>query len=164
MNPVPAKRLGQVGQLHPVSQVGLVGAEALDHLVVRQPRERRAHLDALRLGDDARVQRLDHVDDVLLVDERHLHVELRELEPAFGGGPFVTEAPDDLVVAVLAGHHQHLLQLLRRLREGVERARPVRDGTRKSRAPSGVLRVRSGVSTSTNPSASMCSRMSRLIV
>ena len=50
-----------------------------------------------------RVERLDHADDVLLVDERHLDVELRELEAAVGPRRLVAQAPDDLVVAVLAG-------------------------------------------------------------
>ena len=55
------------------------------------------------------------------VDERHLQVELRELELAVGAQVFVAEATDDLEVPVLTGDHQHLLQLLRRLRQCVER-------------------------------------------
>ena len=37
-----------------------------------------------------------------------------------------------------------------------------RDGTRKSRAPSGVDRVSVGVSTSTKPAASMAARMAEI--
>ena len=40
------------------------------------------------------------------------------------GARLVAQAADDLVVAVLPAHHQELLQLLRRLRQRVERARP----------------------------------------
>ena len=71
-----------------------------------------------------RVQRLDQRDQVLLGDERHLHVELSELEPSVGARSLVAQAPHDLVVAVLAAHHEQLLELLRRLRQRVERARP----------------------------------------
>ena len=47
-----------------------------------------------------------------------------ELEPPVGAGRLVAEASHDLVVAVLAAHHQELLQLLRRLRQREEGARP----------------------------------------
>jgi hypothetical protein len=48
-----------------------------------------------------------------------------------------SRALDDLVVAVEACDHQHLLEELRRLRQRVEHPRWIRDGTKFAR-PSGV--------------------------
>ena len=47
---------------------------------------------------------------------------MRELELTVGAQILVPEAPNDLVVAVLAGDHEQLLELLGRLRQRVERA------------------------------------------
>ena len=91
---------------------------------------------------------LHRADDVLVLDERHLDVELGELGLAGGPEVFIPEAAGDLEVAVEPGDHQHLLVELGRLRERIEVAGWTRLGTRKSRAPSGVLRPRMGVSTS----------------
>ena len=67
---------------------------------------------------------LDHSEDILLFDEGHLEVELVELAGGtVGAGVFVAEAGRDLEVAVEAGHHQQLLELLRCLRQRVEVAR-----------------------------------------
>ena len=52
-------------------------------------------------------------DDILLVDEGHLHVDLRELGLAVGSQVFVTETLDDLKIAVEARYHQKLLERLR---------------------------------------------------
>ena len=64
-----------------------------------------------------------HVDHVVLVDERHLEVELGELRLAVGARVLVAEAAGDLVVALEAADHQQLLEQLRRLGQRVERAR-----------------------------------------
>ena len=60
---------------------------------------------------------------VVLVDEAHLEVELGELGLAVAAQVLVAEAAGDLEVAVDAGDHQQLLELLRALRQGVDRAR-----------------------------------------
>ena len=49
---------------------------------------------------------------------------------AVGAQVLVAETARDLVVAVHAGHHQQLLEQLRRLRQGVELAGCTRLGTR----------------------------------
>ena len=67
-------------------------------------------------------QPVDHADDVFGVDERHFHVELRELRLPVGPQVFVAEAAGDLHIAVVAGDHQNLLVELRRLRQRVKRA------------------------------------------
>ena len=60
---------------------------------------------------------------VVLVDEAHLEVELGELGLAVAAQVLVAEAAGDLEVAVDAGDHQQLLELLRALRQGVDAAR-----------------------------------------
>ena len=62
------------------------------------------------------------LDDVVLLDEAHLDVELRELGLAVGARVLVAEAAGDLVVALVAAHHQQLLEELRRLRQRVPAA------------------------------------------
>ena len=69
---------------------------------------------------DHRLHRPQHI---VLLDEAHLDVELVELaRQAVGARILVAEARRDLEVAIEAGHHQELLVLLRRLRQGVELA------------------------------------------
>ena len=60
---------------------------------------------------------------VLLGDEAHLHVHLGKFGLAVGAQVLVAEAARHLIVAVDAAHHQKLLEDLRRLGQGVERAR-----------------------------------------
>ena len=71
-----------------------------------------------------------HRDDVVLLHERHLDVDLRELRLAVGALVLVAEAARDLHVAPEAADHQNLLEDLRRLRQRVERAGVHRGGTR----------------------------------
>ena len=67
--------------------------------------------------------RLDRGEDVVLLDEAHLDVELVELaRRAVGARVLVAEARRDLEIAVEAGDHDQLLELLRRLRQRVELA------------------------------------------
>lgn len=64
---------------------------------------------------------------------------------------FVTEAFNDLVVAVKACAHQHLFEELRRLRQSIEVAVVNTRGNQIVAAPSGVLLVSIGVSMSMKP-------------
>ncbi len=61
-----------------------------------------------------------NVANIELIEKRRLDVDLRELGLAIGAKVLVAEAFDDLIVAVEARHHQHLLEQLRRLRQRVE--------------------------------------------
>ena len=119
-----AQQVRKVRQLHGVAYVRLVGAEAAHGLVVGEARE---GLDLAQVGPDVRRQRreqlLHQLQHVLFVDEAHLEVELGELRLAVGAQVLVAEAAGDLEVALEAGHHQQLLELLRRLGQGVEAAR-----------------------------------------
>ena len=80
----------------------------------------RSPVDGLGGGEHGVADRGQHV---VLGDEAHLGVELHELVLAVGAQVLVAQAAGDLVVAVDAGHHQQLLEQLRRLRQGVERPR-----------------------------------------
>ena len=79
-------------------------------------------LDAEHVLPQRDDQALDHVLDDLLVDERHLDVDLRELGLAVEAQVLVAEAAHDLEVAVEARDHEQLLEDLRRLGERVELA------------------------------------------
>ena len=109
-------------QLQPEPHIGLVGAEPAHRLAVADPRDRGGHLVA-----DQRPQRGENLlrdrDDVLGVDEAHLHVELGEFGLTVGAEVLVAVAAGDLVVPLHPGHHQQLLEQLRALRQGVERTR-----------------------------------------
>ncbi len=61
-------------------------------------------------------------EDVVLVDEGHLDVDLRELGLAIEAQILVAEALHDLEVPVEAGDHEELLEELRALGERVELA------------------------------------------
>ncbi len=72
--------------------------------------------------EDTLEHRLDHFKDALLLRERHLDIDLRELGLAVGAEVFIAEAAHDLEIFVVAADHQQLLEDLRRLRQSVEAA------------------------------------------
>ena len=116
-----ARHLGRVLDLHPEPEVGLV-ASVLRHRVVVA---RCAGTAAAARSRPTRLERADdgglhHVEHVLALDERHLEVELAELELPVGAEVLVTPARRDLVVAVEPADHAELLEELRRLREREE--------------------------------------------
>jgi len=76
----------------------------------------------LDLLEDVASHALEHVHDVLLLDEAHLAIDLSELGLAISAELLVTEALDDLEVLIEASDHQELLEELGGLREGVEGA------------------------------------------
>ena len=78
-------------------------------------------MHAGELFEDAGDHRLHGGEDVVLLNEAHLHVELIELaRQAVGARVLVAEARRDLEIAIKARHHQQLLVLLRGLRQRVE--------------------------------------------
>ena len=99
---------------------------------------------------------LHHVEHVLALDERHLEVELAELELPVGAEILVAPARGDLVVAVDPADHAELLEELRRLGEREELARAAGAPARGSRAPLRACRASCvGVQTSTKPRSSI---------
>ena len=117
-----AHELGDVADLEAVAKVGLVAAEAQDRLAVRHLREGPRQIDVEDLLPDAAVQVLGEIEDLVALDERHLEVELRELELAIRALRLIAEATSDLVVAFEPGHHVELLEQLWRLRQGIDAA------------------------------------------
>src|SRR5688572_11168747 len=114
--------LGRVLDLEPEAQVGLVASEARLRLGVGHALERRRELVADPLAPDCGAHPLHEREEELLVGERHLDVELRDLLDAVGAKILVPEADGDLVIAVEAADHEQLLEDLRRLREREEPA------------------------------------------
>ena len=114
--------VGALDEFDAEPQVGLVGTEPAHRVGVADPRQRQRQVVA-----DQRPQRLQDLlgdrDDVVGVDEAHLHVQLGELRLAVGAEILVAVAAGDLVVALHACDHQQLLEQLRALRQRVERAR-----------------------------------------
>ena len=114
--------LGKVNELHAKADVGAVATKAIHGLFPRHALQREFVLDASGL-ENFLEHTFHHVDDVVLLNERHLDVDLSELRLAVGAQVLVAEAASDLVVALDAAHHEHLLELLRALRKRVELAR-----------------------------------------
>ena len=89
-------------------------------------RRNGAGLTAAALGEfleDAVKHRLDRREDILLRYEAHLEIELIELaRRTVGAARLVAKAWRDLKIAVEAGDHQQLLELLRRLRQRIKLA------------------------------------------
>ncbi len=122
----PGEHLGDIGDNQRIAQIGLVGAVFERRVGEGDARERRRrHRPALpEFLEDAVQYRLDRREHVLLRDERHLEIELVELaRRTVGAARLVAEARRDLEIAVEPGDHQQLLELLRRLRQRVERPR-----------------------------------------
>ena len=66
---------------------------------------------------------LKHIQDILLLYERHLAVNLGKLRLTIGAKVLVAEAFYDLEITIKTADHQQLFQNLRALRQGVERTR-----------------------------------------
>ena len=80
--------------------------------------EGQGQLNPLHRLPDGGDQTFVEGQDLLLVQEAHLHVQLGELRLAIGPQVFVAEAAGDLVIALQAAHHQQLLEQLGRLGQG----------------------------------------------
>ena len=113
--------VGQLGEFELDAQIGFVAAVLAHRFGIRDARE-IGQIDAETLLPQVFDQPLHHVLHVVLGHERGFDVDLRELGLAVGAQILVAEALDDLVVAIETGHHQELLEQLRRLRQRVELA------------------------------------------
>ena len=60
--------------------------------------------------------------NVLLLDKGHFHIDLRKLGLAVGAQILVAEAAGDLIITIDAARHQKLLENLGRLRQRVKLA------------------------------------------
>ena len=110
----------QFHELHAEAQVGLVAAETPHGLVPCHLLQLLRQVDVEDLLEEIAAHILEDANDILLVNETHLAVDLRELGLAVGAEVFVAEALRNLEVTVEAAHHEQLLQRLRTLWQGVE--------------------------------------------
>ena len=113
-------RLGDVGQFQGDAQIRLVGAVALHCLGVGDARKRVRQVGIYRLLEHGANQLFHQRRDLGLAHERGFHIDLSEFGLAVGTQILVAETLGQLVVAVVAGNHQQLLEKLRRLRQGKE--------------------------------------------
>jgi hypothetical protein len=82
-------------------------------------RERSLKLDVLHLGKHSTHEPLRKFQNLLLPHESDLHVQLSKLWLAVGPEVLVSETAGNLIVAVNARDHEHLLEELRALRQRV---------------------------------------------
>ena len=118
--PVPLDAAGHVVELHAEAQVRLVRSVLLHRLDPRHPAERLGEVDAQHLAEHMLRPALEHFQHVLLLDERHFAVDLREFGLTVGAQILVAEAAHDLEIFVVTGHHEQLFERLRRLRQRIE--------------------------------------------
>jgi hypothetical protein len=97
-------------------------------------------IDAQDFLPHAENEPFDRAEHVVLVDEGHLDVDLRELRLTIDTKGLVAKALDDLKVLVEPGHHVELLEELRALGQRVEFAGVhARRNEKVARAAGGVL-------------------------
>ena len=114
-------QVAHVRHFQAVAKVGLVAAVACHSVVISEVREGSLQLKLRgQLAHQAGVQALNQVQHRGLVHEAHFQVKLGELRLPVGPQVFVAETAGNLEVAFHAAHHEQLLELLGRLRQGVE--------------------------------------------
>jgi len=111
---------GEVGEFHAEAHVGLVHAEAVHRVVIRQAQERGRNVDIENILPNFLHHAFEDAVNILARDKRRLDVHLGELHLAVGAQVFVAEAARDLEITFHAGDHENLFKLLGRLRERVE--------------------------------------------
>ena len=118
-------QVGQVFQLQSEAQVGIIFAKAFHRFLIGQARPGAGQQAFMRqeLGDQAGEQALRQTHDILPLDKGHFQVQLGELGLAVAALILIAETAGDLEIALYPGDHQHLLQLLRGLGQGVKLTR-----------------------------------------
>ena len=112
----------QLDKLHLKACIGLVAAVILHRICPCHTRQFRQVNIKNRL-EQVSGQAFEHIEDILLLNKRHLAIYLRELRLTVGTQVLVAEAFHDLEVTVKTAHHQQLLECLRRLWQSVELTR-----------------------------------------
>ena len=77
-------------------------------------------IDSLYIFEYMLHQTLEHLYHIVLFHEAHFAVNLSELRLTVGAEVFVAEALGNLEIAVIAAHHEKLLEDLRALWQGIE--------------------------------------------
>src|SRR5208282_4069456 len=99
----------EIFQLEPEAHVGLVDAETFHRLRVRNPRERRLHVNVEHVAIDRRDHSLRDRLDILGPRARHLDIDLAEFGLAIRAQILVAETPGYLIIAIESADHQNLL-------------------------------------------------------
>ena len=115
--------VGNILDLKAEANVRLVRAVLVHGVLPGHARQRQLNVNIEHFLEHALEEALVDGDNVILLNERHLKVDLGELRLTVGAQVLVAEAAGDLNVTVHAGQHEQLLVLLRGLRQGVELAR-----------------------------------------
>ena len=119
-------KVGQIDELHAEADIGAVATEAIHRLFPRHTLKRELVLHT-GSAEDFLKDTFHEIHHVSLFNKRHLDVDLGELGLTVSAQVLVAEATGNLVIALNAADHEHLLELLRRLRQSIELAR-VRTG------------------------------------
>ena len=112
--------VGQVAEFHAETEVRVIDTEPANCLGIGNTLHRQLNRNPLCFGEDAGNQPLHDCDDILLVNERHLAVDLGEFRLAVGTQIFITETAHYLEIFVKTGNHQDLFKDLGRLRQCIK--------------------------------------------
>lgn len=115
--------IAEIYELQTETGVRLIHTEAVHGFVVRHTGEGQRNINALHFFPDGGEHAFHEGIHVLTINEGCLDIYLGELGLAVSAKVFVTEAASHLVVALYAGNHEHLLELLGRLRKRVKLTR-----------------------------------------
>ena len=102
------------------TKIGLIGTEAGHGFVPAHHRIGIGQINVDGFFEDIANHVFHDVADFLLGEERGFDINLGKFGLTVGAEVFVTEAFNDLVVAVKTGNHQQLFKQLRRLRQGIK--------------------------------------------
>ena len=102
-------QVGQFGELHLDTQIGLVGAVQAHTVAISHDGE-ITQINTGGMQEHLADHAFEHRADVVFGHEGGFNVDLREFRLTVGAQVFVAEAFGDLVVAVKPGHHQQLLE------------------------------------------------------
>lgn len=108
-------------QRHAKAQVGLIRSVKANRVIVLHPGE-FGQFNVFEFLENVAGEAFEGIEDLLLGNEGHFAVNLREFRLTVSAEVFVAEALHDLEVAVVASYHQQLLEGLWALRKGVELA------------------------------------------
>ena len=116
-------RIGEIDELHTEADIGLIGAVAVHGVDPLDAGQGVWNVHVQTLFEHPAQKALIHGHHVVLLHEGHLKVDLGEIRLPVGPQILVPEAAGDLDVAVEAGDHEHLLEELGALGQGVEAPR-----------------------------------------
>ena len=115
-----AHQIGEICEFELDAKVGLVGTVVVHCIRPQHDRERIGQVDIDGFFEDGADQLFHQGADFNFVQEAGFNIHLSEFRLTVSTKVFVTEAFNDLVVAVKACAHQHLFEELRRLRQSIE--------------------------------------------